>query len=153
MKKKYAILVFGGLTILPFFYSCTQVLEPTFKSISKVTINRLGQSNSSISANLLFNNPNNFGVTLKEIDLDIFVNQSLLGHISQKTSLKINKRKDFVVPLAVELDTKKTLKNALISLFKQKTSITLKGKIKVTKAQIPKSIKIDFTTFQDISLF
>lgn len=133
--------------------SCSRIAEPEFKSIKNISIDRFGLGKSCIKSNLLFYNPNDFGVTLKGMNLDLFVNGSLMGHTDQYIDLKIGRKRDFTIPLKIEIDTKKTIKNMITGLVNGEATLSVKGKIKISKAGVSKSIPVDFTTKQKIDPF
>ena len=151
--KLHILAIFISPVLFIYFTSCSKIEEPEFKSMKKVSIEKFGLGKSCIKTDLLFYNPNEFGVTLKEMNLDLFMNGSLMGHTDQNTDLKIGRKKDFTIPLKIEIDTKKTIKNVFSGILNGETDLSVKGKIKVSKAGISKSIPIDYTTTQKIDLF
>ena len=133
--------------------SCRSPKSPEFISYDGLKVEKLGFKSTSIKANLHFFNPNNWGLTLEKTDLDIFVNETFLGHSSQKLGLKVPKKGPFTVPLIMEVDMKNLLKNTVSSLLNKRVTIRVKGKITAGKGKVAVTFPVDFSTEQELSLF
>ena len=90
---------------------------------------------------------------LKRTELDLYVDNTFLGHSSQELQVAIPKRDVFTIPLKVDLDMKNLFKNGLISLFNKTVNVRAVGTIKVGKAGVYKNFNIDYTSQQAIPLF
>ena len=141
------------ILFLFFMTSCRSPKDLEFREFNGVKLDKLGFSASSLSVNLVYFNPNNFGLELNRTELDIFVDSVYLGHSSQLLQVPIPRRDVFTIPLKVDLDMKNLLKNSLVSLFNKEVAIRTVGNVKVGKAGIYKNIKVDYTTRQQLSLF
>ena len=142
------------LIALPFLLSsCREPKDLEFRSFNNLGLENLSFSSATLKVDLLYYNPNNFGVELNKTELDIFLDSTYLGHSLQDIPLKIPKRQEFTVPLKVEVDMKNFLKNGLTSLFNKQVSIRVLGKIKIGKAGVLKNFNVDYTTWQTIPFF
>jgi LEA14-like dessication related protein len=144
--------------ILPLFLllnltSCRSIQDLQFKEFNNLQLEKLGFSSSTLKVNLIYFNPNNFGMELNRTELDIYVDSTFLGHSSQELQVPIPKRDVFTIPLRVDLDMKNLLKNGLISLINKEVAIRAIGNVKVGKAGVYKNFKVDYTTKQHISFF
>ena len=83
-----------------------------------------------ITANLNYYNSNSTGVILNKTDIDIYINNTLLGHSNQNFQLKVKRKSNFVIPIKVEIDMKNLLKNAVSSLLNKQVTLRIVGKIK-----------------------
>lgn len=135
------------------FFSCSSIKEIEYKSISNIKVEKVGFVSSTLSADLTYYNPNNFGLELSRSDLDIYLNNNFLGHSSQSYQIKIPKRGQFILPIKLDLDMKNLVKNGLTSLFNKEVALRAVGKIKVGKGKISKSFPFDYTTKQSLSPF
>ena len=106
-----------------------------------------------MKVDLVYYNPNNFGLELNRTDLDIYIDSSYLGHSSQDLQVAIPKRDLFTIPLKVELDMKNLLKNGIIGLMNKQVNVRLLGKVKVGKAGVYKIFNVDYQTVQTIPSF
>lgn len=144
---------FACLIFLLTISSCAPLKMPEFLSIEKVSVNSISLSHSVISVQLKYFNPNNVSLVLKETNLDVYINNSFVGHSAQPMNLNIPNRASFTVPLQVDVDNKNLLKNALVTIFQKKALIKVVGTVKLNKGALNKSFPIDFTTKQNLSVF
>jgi len=98
-------------------------------------------------------NPNNFGLDLDQTDLDIHIDNTFFGHTSQKMQIKIPRKADFTIPILLDVDSKKLLKNGLNVLMNDKVEIKAKGSIRLGKAGIYKIYPVDYAGMQKIPKF
>jgi LEA14-like dessication related protein len=102
---------------------------------------------------LVYYNPNNFGLELKRTELDIYIDSSFLGHSSQELQVAIPRRDIFTIPLKIDLDMKNLFKNGFISMMNKEVKVRAVGNVKVGKAGVYKTFKVDYTTTQQFSMF
>lgn len=133
--------------------SCRTPKDLEFREFNNLSLEKLGFAGANLKVDLVYYNPNNFGLELNRTDLDVYVDSSLLGHSSQDIQVAIPKRDIFTVPLKIELDMKNLLKNGLTTLFKKQVNIRVVGKVKVGKAGVYKIFNVDYQTVQDIDIF
>jgi len=133
--------------------SCRTPQDLVFRDFSNLALDKLGFSASILKVDLIYYNPNNFGMELKRTELDIYVDSTFLGHSSQELQVAIPKRDVFTIPLKVDLDMKNLFKNGLTSLFNKTVNVRAVGTIKVGKAGVYKNFNIDYTSEQEIPLF
>ncbi len=153
MKSSASLLCIILFGMLVFMSSCREPKDLEFREFKNLSVEKIGFVSSNLTVDLIYYNPNNFGLELNRTDLDIYLDSNFLGHSSQDFQVAIPKRDLFTVPLKVELDMKNLLKNGLSSLFKREVSIRILGKVKVGKAGVFKSFPVDYTTVQNIELF
>lgn len=136
-----------------FLTSCHQPKDLVFKEFKNLSLEKLGFAGVALKVDLVYYNPNNFGLELNRTDLDLFVDSSFLGHSSQDIQIFLPRRDFFTIPLKVDLDMKNLLKNGLTGFFNRDIHVRLLGKVKVGKAGVYKSFNVDYTTVQNFSLF
>ncbi len=150
MKKNNFLSV---LLLSLLLISCSQPKDLEFREFKNLKLQNLGFSNASLTLDLIYFNPNNFGLELNRTDLDIYIDSTLLGHSLQNVQVAIPKKSLFTVPLKVDLDMKNLLKNGITALMNKEVDIKVLGKVKVGKAGVYKSFNVDYTTKQQLSLF
>ena len=133
--------------------SCRAPQELVFRDFNNLSLDKMGFSASTLKVDVIYYNPNNFGMELKRTELDLFIDSIFLGHSSQELQVAIPKRDVFTIPLKVDLDMKNLFKNGLISLFNKTVNVRAVGTIKVGKAGVYKNFNIDYTSQQEIPLF
>ena len=133
--------------------SCRSPKDPVFKEFKNVSVENIGFSGANLKVDVVYYNPNNFGLELNRTDLDIFIDSTFLGHSTQDLQVKIPRREDFIIPLKVELDMKNLLKNGLTSFLNKQVVVKVIGKIRVGKAGVYKVFDLNYETVQQLPLF
>lgn len=151
MKFLYPLFLF--ISLLVFMPSCRSPKDLEFREYNSVSLENMGFTSSTLKMNLVYYNPNNFGLELKRTELDIYVDSTFLGHSSQELQVGIPRRDVFTIPLIVNLDMKNLLKNGLTTLFNKEVMVRAVGNVKVGKAGVYKNFKVDYSSKQQFSLF
>jgi LEA14-like dessication related protein len=136
-----------------FLSSCQKPKDLVFKEFKNLKVDQLSFSGAALNVDLVYFNPNNFGLQLSRTDLDIFVDSTFLGHSSQNIQVKVPKRDNFTIPLKVDLDVKNLLKNGVTSLFNKDVKVRVLGSVKLGKAGVYKTFPVDYTSVQNFSMF
>lgn len=143
-------------TLLLFTFLMTACRAPQdleFREFNNLSLDKLGFTASALKVDLVYYNPNNYGMELKRTELDIYVDSIFLGHSSQDLQVSIPRRDVFTIPLKVDLDMKNLFKNGLMTLINKQVQVRAVGNVKVGKAGVYKNFKVDYTTTQQFSLF
>ena len=113
----------------------------------------MGFSSSAIKMDLIYYNPNNFGLELNRMDLDIFINNNYLGKTSQDYQISIPRREEFSIPIKIDVDMKNLLKNGFTTYLNSEVTIKVTGTIKVGKLNVFKSFPVNYEGKQQFTLF
>lgn len=146
------------LTLLSFLFlsivvtSCRTPKDLEFREFKNLKLENMGFSSSRVSVDLIYYNPNNFGLELKQTDFDVYIDKNFLGHSAQDLQVSVKKRNEFVLPLKLDLDMKNLIKNGLTAFLNKTVTIRVVGKVKVGKAGVFKSFPVDYSTIQTLSL-
>lgn len=116
-----------------FLLSCESVTEPDFKGIRNVRVTKFGLAESSLSLDLDYFNPNKFRVKLKEAEGDAWLENTFLGHFVMDTLIHIPANGEFRLPVTLQVDMKKILKNSLVVFLANEVVIKVVGKARVGK--------------------
>jgi LEA14-like dessication related protein len=130
MKFVYALLLMISL------YSCSDIKDPKFTGIENLQVTKLGLKGSIFKMDLLFNNPNKFGLQLSAADGDVWLDNNFLGHFVMDTKVRIGKNEDFRLPVTLEIDMGKILKNSMLALLAPEVNLRLEGKARLGKGII-----------------
>ena len=144
------LLIVGTFILMT---SCRAPKDLEFREFNNLSLEKLGFAGANLKVDLVYYNPNNFGLELNRTDLDVYLDSTYLGHSSQDIQVAIPKRDIFTVPLKIELDMKNLLKNGLTSLLRKEVNIRVTGKVKVGKGGVFKIFNVDYQTVQNIDLF
>lgn len=156
MKLKSTTTLINFVCIMAILSACQKPKDLVFKDYKNLTIENVTFANAAMKVDLIYYNPNNFGLQVNRTDLDIFVDGTFLGHSAQDVQVTVPKRGEFVLPLKIDLDVKNLLKNGVsgvTSLFNKNVAVRFLGSIKLGKAGVYKSFKVDYTTTQNFSMF
>lgn len=153
MKSKALPYLGAILFSLIFTTSCQAPKELEYRDFRNLKVDKVGFGNTNINLDLIYYNPNNFGLQLKYTDLDIFVDNSYLGHSSQDFQITIPKRAEFTLPQKVEVDMKNLLKNAIPTFLGKEVMVKVTGTVKLGKANVYKTFPVFYEGLQKFTLF
>ncbi len=127
--KRFLIL----LTTTCCFFNCKVREKPIFISVKNIEVLESTSKNITLSANALFENPNDIGGQLKTNGIEIYVNDNIVGYVSAE-NFKVPARKEFSVPLKAKIPidsliSDKSLSGLIGSLFSKKFKVQYKGDI------------------------
>ena len=151
LKHLPTLLIFLILTNL--LTSCSVPKELEYRDFKNLTIEKMGFSSSGIKMDLIYYNPNNFGLELNRMDLDIFINNNYLGKTSQDYQISIPRREEFSIPIKIDVDMKNLLKNGFTTYLNSEVTIKVTGTIKVGKLNVFKSFPVNYEGKQQFTLF
>ena len=146
--RLFILLLLSSPAILS---SCRSPKDLEFREFKNLALENVGFSAAKLKVDVVYYNPNNFGLELNRTDLDIFVDSSFLGHSAQDVQVKVPRREQFSIPLVIDLDMKNLLKNGITALINKEVNIKVVGRVKVGKAGVFKSFPLTYTTRQKLS--
>ncbi|MDC1265168.1 LEA type 2 family protein [Flavobacteriaceae bacterium] len=103
MIKKFTILLLIVLTS-----SCAIKQKPEFIKIDGIQLVDANSRTLTLKADALFNNPNDVGGRLNTEGVTVYVNDIMMG-VVRSEEFKVPAKKDFSVPLQIEVNTKDLL--------------------------------------------
>jgi LEA14-like dessication related protein len=153
MKKSLLPIALVVAMFSIFLSGCHKPKDLVFKEFKNLKVDQLSFSGAALNVDLVYYNPNNFGLQLSRTDLDIFVDSTFLGHSTQNIQVAVPRRDNFTIPLKVDLDVKNLLKNGVTSLFNKDVKVRVLGSVKLGKAGVYKTFPVDYTSVQNFSMF
>ena len=148
--KEVSLLVIAALL---FCCSCKKPEAFEYRDMRNFSIDSLGFNSSAVSMDLVYFNPNNFGVRLKNIDCDIYVDHAYLGKYLLDTNMFIPRRSEFCLPSRMSIDMRNIFKNSLNSIFSNGILLEAKGTARVGKAGIYATIPFSYSGRHTFTLF
>jgi LEA14-like dessication related protein len=132
--RKYALL-FGALMTLG-WVGCRDVKDPEFRRIENFRVKSMGLSHATVGFTITYNNPNNFGVSVKEAVALVMLDSVSIGEFRQDSSISVRKSSDFSIPMTgtITLGTIRQL-NIPELAFKE-IPVQANGTVKVGKAGV-----------------
>lgn len=149
MKKIFSLIAFIALTTV----SCKKPQGFDYRDVRNIKVEKLGFDKTALAMDLVYFNPNNFGVTLKNVDCDIFVNSNFLGHYKLDTIMQIDRKSEFSLPSKLQVDMKNIYKNALSVLLSKEIDLNVKGSSRVSKFGINISVPFDYKGKHKLNVF
>ena len=142
-----------SIIVVTTIVSCSAPKALEYNSYKNLSIERLGFADSQVKLELQYFNPNNFGLQVRRTELDIFINNNLLGHSSTDTLINIPRRDTFLLPINFNVDMQNLFKNAWNSFTGNEVSVKVTGKLKIGKANIFMSMPVNYEGKYKFSLF
>ncbi len=153
MKSKVLLYAISVIMLAIFASSCQAPKELVYRDFKNLSLEKVGFAATTLKLDLIYYNPNNFGLQLAYTDLDIYVDNNYLGHSTQDYQISIPRLAEFTMPLAIEVDMKNLLKNALPTLFGKEVMVKITGKVKLGKANVFKTFPVNYEGLQRFSAF
>ncbi|MGN6299037.1 MAG: LEA type 2 family protein, partial [Ginsengibacter sp.] len=132
---------------------CSSPKALEYREYHNFSVEKLGYSNSTIKMDLVYFNPNNFRMQLRNTDLDIFINGKLFGHSSTDTLIPIPKRDTFSLPVMFDVNMQSLYQNALNTLLGREVTLKVSGKVKIGKANVFMYFPVNYESKETFSLF
>lgn len=143
--------LFGSLLSIVLLDSCFNYKPVEFKSVNSFNIENISSDSATLSAQLVFFNPNNTSLNFKNLDCDVFANEKLVGHFSQEKIIAIPAKSDFSYPAQMKVDLSPILKDAVATFLSGSVNLHLIGKAKVGIGNFYLSVPIDYSKDQKLS--
>ncbi|MBS1747181.1 MAG: LEA type 2 family protein [Bacteroidetes bacterium] len=121
--------------------------------MKNLKIDSVGLVNSKISLELVYFNPNNFGVDLKHINCDVYINHNYLGKYVLDTTMHIPRRSEFSIPSSMSVDMKNIFKNALQAFLSNKVLVDINGSTRVGKSGFYITVPFKYSAMESFSIY
>jgi LEA14-like dessication related protein len=129
-------LVFNCLAFVIIFSACNKPQSLEYRDVRNIQIKSLGFNKSSLSMDLVYFNPNQFGVDLRKVSCDVFVDEHYLGKFQLDTLIHIKRRSEFALPSHIDIEMKGIYKNLYSVLFNKEIKVNVKGKARIGKSGV-----------------
>ena len=144
------------LSILTIFLiilsSCgtNNVKEPEYRDIRNIRLINVGPLQSTAGVDLIYYNPNKFGVQIEAARGDIYIDSSYFGKFELDEKVQVKKKSEFILPATVKVDMISAIKNQQELLKKKEALIRVQGTAMVKKAGFSKEIPISYEHMESI---
>ena len=129
------------------------VKQPEYRDIRDIRLVELGLLQSTASVDLIYYNPNNFGVQLSDARGDVYLDNAYLGRFSLGEKVQVGRRSEFVVPAIIKLDMIGAIRNQKDIFKKKEALIRIEGSARVKKSGVSVDVPIKFESMQNIERF
>ena len=149
MKTLSTILVAFAL-IFASCQSAKNVSEPEFRDISDIRLIDVGLLKTTAGANMIYYNPNNFGINLSSARGDVYVENVYFGSFELNQEVRVSKRSEFILPVTLKIDNINALKDQGNILKKKEALVRIEGFALVRKSGFSKEIPIRYEQMQNV---
>ena len=148
MKRLILILAPAAL----FFGSCKSdsIKDPEYREIQNVRIMDVGLLQTTAGLELVYYNPNNFGVTLSQARGEVYIDNMYFGRFGISDKVAVRKHEEFIIPAVLKMDNISAIKNHREIFQKKQAMIRIEGFATVRKAGFNKEVPIKYEGIQDI---
>ncbi len=150
MKK---LLSFLASVYILSIVACKKPVAFDYRNIKNIRVESLGLNTSKVSMDLVFYNPNNYGVNLKNVNCDLYIDSNHLGKFVLDTLMYIPKTSEFTIPANMQVDMKGLLRNSISLIFNNEVTIGAKGSTRVGKGGFFVTIPFNYQGKQKINFF
>lgn len=134
------------------FTACSKPLAPTYLGYQNFRLEKASLENSILSTDVKLYNPNRYALQLKSASMDVYFNNSYLGHSSLDTLITLPAKDTVLVPLQLQAKAKDLLNNALKVLLNPDVKIKITGSAKAGRSGFFLNVPIDYEGTQRINL-
>ena len=141
---------------LVLFSSCSSVKdvqEPEYRDIRDVRLIKAGLLQTTAGVDLIYYNPNNFGLQLSSAKGDVYIDNAYFGRFDLDDKVQVRKHSEFVLPIVFKLDNIGAIKNQKDIYKKKEALVRIEGTVRVKKSGFAKEIPIKYESMQNIERF
>lgn len=147
MVSPHKVLISSTLAVVLLVWaaSCKPKEEVVLRKIKDISVDVSG-STPMLRANAVLYNPNAMKLTVKGINLEVFVEGKKAALIDQKLKIRVPAQAEFTIPLEVQLNLKELgfLDTVFSLIGGKKMAIQYKGSIRLQKGGIPFNASVNY---------
>ena len=154
MKTLFSTLTiaFAALTLA----SCggkNNLQEPEYREIRNIRLINLGPLQSTAGVDLVYYNPNDFGVQVASARGDIYIDNNYFGRFELDDKVQVRKRSEFTLPAIVKVDMIGVAKNQRDLYKKKEALVRVEGVAMLRKAGFSREVPIKYQNMENIERF
>jgi len=147
---KRLILILAPAALLLGSCKSDSIKEPEYREIQNVRIMDVGLLQTTAGLELVYYNPNNFGVTLSQARGEVYIDNMYFGRFGISDKVTVRKHEEFIIPAVLKMDNISAIKNHREIFQKKQAMIRIEGFATVRKAGFNKEVPIKYEGIQDI---
>jgi len=110
----------------------------------------VGLLQTTAGFDLVYYNPNDFGVQISQARGDIYIDNMFFGRFDIRDKVSVHKHQEFIVPAILKMDNISAVKNHRDIFNKKEAMIRIEGYATVKKSGFSKEVPIKYEGIQDI---
>jgi LEA14-like dessication related protein len=108
---------------------------------------------STAGVDLVYYNPNDFGVQVATARGDIYIDNNYFGRFDLGEKVQVRKRSEFILPALVKIDMIGAVKNQRDLYQKKEALVRIEGTATLKKAGFSRDVPIKYESMQNIERF
>ncbi|BAV06525.1 Late embryogenesis abundant protein [Filimonas lacunae] len=153
MTKRKLVGAAIAIILLTTIASCKKPVGFEYRGINNVKLENASLEKATVMLNMVYYNPNSFGVNLKHVDCDVYVDSSYIGKYTLDTLMHIDRKAEFTIPTTMNINVRSLLQGGMFALLGKKVNISVKGNSRVGKGGIFVNVPFNFSGQYAIPLF
>lgn len=132
--------------------ACAKPTGFNYMGVRNLKVMSFGLKESTVAASVEYYNPNRFPVTMKEGEVDVYVNDNFFGKSTLDSTIHVPQKDTFFIPVLLKVDMKNTGLGVLQNLLSGSDSVKVKldGKAKIGRGGIFINFPIRYEGMQKI---
>ena len=147
--KKYLIIIYLFLPAL--FLGCSGYDEVQLLNVKDVTYQEFKGNVLRLAITATVNNPNRFNVKIKNANMDLRLNDRVIGTVTQMEQITLVSRtqKDYKIHVAIEMkDLVTNVLNLARILMNDQRNLSLTGSVQVKSLLYSRTFQVERLSFQ-----
>jgi hypothetical protein len=128
-------IIFFFIALSGCFVSSCKLTSPTFKTVNNIRFESIGLKGLKLGADADFHHSNPLKCKVVDVDMNVLVDERLIGVLGEKTDVVIKRKSDFTVPMGVLIKPEGTILEDFKTFYKiltdRPTELYLIGNIRV----------------------
>ena len=126
---------------------CKKLQTPDFVTVKEVKVVSLDKKKVVLEGIAIFSNPNDFKLQVKEIAVDVTINEVAMGQVNQLQDFDVPANADFEVPMVIAFAPKDVYKDLFSSLLdvlnNKKMEVYYNGFVRMKSLGVTIKVPID----------
>lgn len=146
-----SILKWAVLVLVIWLAGCSQPQAPEYYGFQNMQVSKSPDGQATLATTVKMYNPNHYSLQLKRAEVDVSLNGHHAGHSLLDTTIFIPQQDTFYVPIALQIDLRSILSNALQMLIDKQTTISLDGRVKIRRGMFTFDRPFHYDGKQDLN--
>ncbi|MDB5205460.1 MAG: type 2 family protein [Flavisolibacter sp.] len=145
--------VFSVAVVLMYLVSsCGKPVSPQYLGYQNLRMEKVGFTNNVVAIDVKLYNPNRYPLQLKSASLDMYINNSFLGHSALDSLVVLPAQDTVYIPLRLQASAKDILSNTAKILLNPDVKVKITGSAKAGRGGFFINVPIDYEGVQRIEL-
>jgi LEA14-like dessication related protein len=134
--KKSSVYLLSLLQSCFLLTSCAKITDPEFRRVENFAVKNADLQEVTVAFSIVYYNPNNFGVKVKDAVLDVYIDSVYVGKFTQPAETVVNGLADFSIPVEGKVSLQQAFKLDITNLVGREVFIRANGNIKIGKGGV-----------------